>query len=58
MKILYDKWIDDYAKKHRVLIINTDDFDIEQDNERLNNILKGIGAYEYQLELFPNLSRI
>lgn len=58
LNILYDKWIYRYAKKHRVLIVDTDDFDIEYDTQRLNEILKEIGAYEYQLELFPYLSEI
>ena len=54
----YDKWIKQYSKNHRVLVVNTDDFDIDRDKKRLNEILKEIGAYEVQLELFPYLSQI
>jgi len=55
---LYDKWIETYSKQHRVLVVNTDDFDIERDQKRLQEILKEIGTYESQLELFPYLSHI
>lgn len=58
LNTMYDKWIAEYSKSHRVLIVDTDDLDIEKDEERLNEIVKEIGAYEMQLELFPNLSRI
>ena len=54
----YDEWIKKYAKHHRVLIINTDDLDIEKDTSRLNEILKEIGLYQTQMELFPNMSQI
>ncbi len=55
---LYDSWIHAYAKSHRVLIVETDDFDINLDTRRLDQILREIQAYEYQLELFPRLSKI
>jgi len=58
LNTLYDKWIHQYAKNHRVLIVETDDIDIDTDTRRLNDILKEIHAYEFQLELFPYLSTI
>lgn len=58
LNIRYEKWIHQYAKSNRVLIVNTDDFEIERDKRRLDEILKEISAYEFQLELFPFLSQI
>ena len=58
LNLLYDKWIEQYSKNHRVLVVDTDNFDIDQDKERLDKILQEIGLYEFQLELFPNLSYI
>lgn len=58
LNVLYDQWIDRYSNKYRVLVVDTEDFDIEQDKERLDQILKSIGAYEAQLDLFPKLSHI
>ncbi|MCI0495270.1 deoxynucleoside kinase, partial [candidate division KSB1 bacterium] len=58
LNVLYDQWIDSYSRKYRVLIVDTDDFDIAQDKKRLDHILKNIGAYEAQLDLFPKLSHI
>ena len=58
LNTLYDNWINNYAKNHRVLIIETDDFDIKKDLKRLREILQEIHSYESQLELFPNLCRI
>lgn len=54
----YENWVERYAKQHRVLIVDTDDLDIEKDISRLNEILKQIGLYETQMELFPNISQI
>ena len=54
----YENWVERYAKQHRVLIVDTDDLDIEKDTSRLNEILKQIGLYETQMELFPNISQI
>ena len=39
----YENWVKHYARKHRVLIVDTDDLDIETDTSRLNEILKKIG---------------
>jgi deoxyadenosine/deoxycytidine kinase len=58
LNTLYDKWIHHYSKNHRVLIVETDNFDMEKDSNRLDEILKEIHAYEFQLELFPYLSKI
>ena len=58
LNTLYNKWIERYSKNHRVLIVDTDDFDINRDKNRLNKIIKEIGAYTVQLELFPYLSHI
>ena len=54
----YEKWVKRYAKQHRVLIVDTNDLDIEKDVNRLNDIMKKIGLYETQMELFPNINRI
>ncbi len=54
----YDEWVERYAKQHRVLIVDTDDLDIETDISRINEILKKIGLYETQIELFPNIDQI
>ena len=54
----YENWVERYAKQHRVLIVDTDDLNIEKDTSRLNEILKQIGLYETQMELFPNISQI
>lgn len=58
LNTIYDKWIDSYSHSNRVLVVDTDNFDIEEDETRLNEIIKEIKAYEVQLELFPNLSHI
>lgn len=58
LNILYDKWIRDYSTRHRVLIVETDKLDIENDDDQLENIIRQIGAYQMQLELFPRLSVI
>ncbi len=58
LNMLYDTWIHMYAKSHRVLIVETDNFDIGLDTARMDDILKQIHAYEFQLELFPKLSKI
>jgi len=54
----YENWIKQYAQKNRVLIIDTDDLDIEKDTSRLNEIIKQVGLYETQMELFPKMSEI
>ncbi|HDQ00426.1 MAG TPA: deoxynucleoside kinase [bacterium] len=54
----YEKWIQAYSKNHRVLIIDTDYLDIEKDHSRLNEIIKQVGQYETQMELFPNINLI
>lgn len=54
----YEKWVAHYSKNHRVLIVNTDDFDIHHDDDRLREILERIGSYEAQMELFPNLGLV
>jgi len=54
----YEEWVERYAKHHRVLIVDTDNLDIETDKSRLNEILKKIGLYETQIELFPNINQI
>jgi len=54
----YEEWVKKYAKHHRVLIVDTDDLDIEKDVSRLNEILKQIGLYQTQMELFPKISQI
>ncbi|MFZ5516609.1 MAG: deoxynucleoside kinase [Candidatus Zhuqueibacterota bacterium] len=58
LNIAYEAWAKRYARSHRILIVNTDDLDIEKDNYRLTEIVREIGLYETQLELFPNLSQI
>ncbi len=55
LNTIYDKWIDSYSQKCHVLIVDTDNFDIQKDDNRLNEIINEIKAYEKQLELFPNL---
>lgn len=55
---IYEKWIDNYSQKYRVLVVDTDNFDIQKDKNRLNEIIKEIKAYEKQLELFPNLGYV
>lgn len=57
LNIYYDKWVKEYSKKYRVLVVDTDDLDIEKDTDRLNEIIKKIGLYETQMELFPNLNQ-
>jgi deoxyadenosine/deoxycytidine kinase len=54
----YENWIKRYASQHRVLIIDTDDLDIEKDTSRVNEIIKQVGLYETQMELFPRMSEI
>lgn len=54
----YEDWIKCYAVNNRVLVVDTDDLDIEKDTSRLNEILKKIGSYENQMELFPKISVI
>ena len=54
----YENWIKRYACQHRVLIIDTDDLDIEKDTLRVNEIIKQVGLYETQMELFPKVSEI
>lgn len=54
----YEAWIERYAQHHRVLVVDTDDLDIEKDTSRLNEIIKQIGLYETQMELFPKMSEI
>ena len=54
----YENWIKRYARQHRVLIIDTDDLDIEKDTSRVNEIIKQVGLYETQMELFPRMSEI
>lgn len=54
----YEDWIKRYTKQHRVLIIDTDDLDIEKDTSRINEIVMKIGLYETQMELFPRISEI
>ncbi len=54
----YEDWVQRYARQHRVLVVDTDDLDIEKDQSRLNDIIKKIGLYETQLELFPFINEI
>jgi len=54
----YEDWIKRYTKQHRVLIIDTDDLDIEKDTSRINEIVMKIGLYETQMKLFPRMSEI
>lgn len=54
----YEDWIQRYVQYHRVLVVDTDDLDIEKDTSRLNEIIKKIGLYETQMELFPKMSEI
>ncbi|UCE08662.1 MAG: deoxynucleoside kinase [bacterium] len=54
----YENWIKQYTQKNRVLIIDTNDLDIERDSTRVNEIIKQIGLYETQMELFPRMSEI
>ncbi len=54
----YEDWVTSYAKQHRVLIVDTDNFDLEKDTSRLNEIIKKIGLYQTQMELFPNINEI
>jgi len=58
LNLAYEAWAKRYARSHRILIVNTDDLDIEKDTHRLNEIVREIGLYETQLELFPKLSQI
>jgi deoxyadenosine/deoxycytidine kinase len=58
LNLAYEDWIKSYAKNSRVLVVDTDDLDIEKDTSRLNEILKKIGSYENQMELFPRISVI
>ncbi|OQX95038.1 hypothetical protein B6I21_07510 [candidate division KSB1 bacterium 4572_119] len=54
----YEDWIARYSENHRVLIVETDDFDIEQDQSRLKEIVNKIGSYETQMQLFPNIDQV
>ncbi len=54
----YEDWIKRYSENNRVLIIDTDDLDIEKDTSRVNEIIKQVGLYETQMELFPRMSQI
>lgn len=54
----YEDWIKRYGQNNRVLIIDTDDLDIEKDASRVNEIIKQVGLYETQMELFPKMSEI
>jgi len=54
----YEEWIKRYVQQHRVLIVDTDDLDIEKDISRVNEIIKQVGLYETQMELFPKMSEI
>ncbi len=58
LNLAYEDWIKNYARNNRVLVIDTDDLDIEKDTTRLNEIFKKIGSYENQMELFPKISVI
>ncbi|NOZ61918.1 MAG: deoxynucleoside kinase [Calditrichaeota bacterium] len=58
LNIYYDKWVEEYSKKYRVLVVDTDDLDIEKDTSRLNDIIKQIGLYETQMELFPKMKQV
>jgi deoxyadenosine/deoxycytidine kinase len=58
LNLAYEDWIKNYARNNRVLVIDTDDLDIEKDTTRLNEIIKKIGSYENQMELFPKISVI
>ena len=54
----YEDWIKRYAENNRVLIVDTDNLDIEKDTSRVNEIIKQVGLYETQMELFPKMSEI
>jgi deoxyadenosine/deoxycytidine kinase len=58
LNTIYDKWIESYSRKYRVLVVDTDNFDIQKDEHRLTEIINEIKMYEKQLELFPNLGYI
>ena len=58
LNTIYDKWIESYSQKYRVLVVDTDNFDIQKDEHRLTEIINEIKMYEKQLELFPNLGYI
>lgn len=58
LNLAYEDWIKKYARHNRVLVIDTDDLDIEKDSSRLSEIIKKIGSYENQMELFPRISVI
>ena len=58
LNVLYDKWIKDYAKTHRVLVVETDKLDLEFNENQVNGIIQQIGAYQEQLDLFPRLNVI
>ncbi len=42
LNVSYDKWIKKEQKKNNVLVINTDDFNVFNDEDKLNSILKTI----------------
>lgn len=54
----YEEWIKRYARRNRVLIVDTDNLDIEKDTSRVDEIIKQVGLYETQMELFPKMSEI
>jgi len=54
----YEDWIKRYSDNNRVLIVDTDNLDIEKDISRVNEIIKQVGLYETQMELFPRMSEI
>lgn len=58
LNLAYEAWVKRYARNHRILIVNTDDLDIEKDGTRINEIIREIGLYESQMELFPKMSQI
>lgn len=58
LNLAYEDWIQRYAETNRVLIIDTDNLDIEKDTSRVDEIIKQVGLYETQMELFPKMSEI
>lgn len=55
LNLTYEEWIKSYARQNRVLVVDTDDLDIEKDTSRLDDIIAKIGSYETQMELFPRM---
>ena len=58
LNLAYEAWVKRYSRNHRILIVNTDNLDIEKDGTRINEIIREIGLYETQMELFPKMSQI